>query len=362
MNDSDEKLLALFLERWEEHLWRGQNLPASELAKNHPRLIDELARRIKGLSTVAIVGEPIEDDVLLDYGLDDAPPPPPPLYTLIADRYRLDAQIVHNAFARVFLAFDTKLHRTVSVTLSESIIPNHAWRVARLQHESIVPIFDVGLESGTCFIVSEYMEGGSLAGRFMRGFIKPAEALRWAMEIGQALTYAHLRGIAHLDIEPENLRLDTHGRVKIANLGITRAPGEEDRGFPLLRALSSYSSPEQRKGKPADYRSDIYSLAVVIHEALSGDIPLPSPDSFGLLERIDLAPLSPAKTLPAEVRRVFSKALAENPDQRHASAEEFSTALKRAWVRSRCRFYLLRIVVGLVLLGWAMAARNASLK
>lgn len=326
--------------RWEELWEQGEDTPAAEIAKDHPRLGDELARRIEVLKTVAWLDEPFGDDSLQDDKYVLSPPTSPYLSKTFAGRYRLDALIAEGGFAQVFRAFDTELERTVAIKVpkpsrleSKDAFQAEARRVARLTHEGIVPVFDVGLEGDTCFIVTEYIEGGSLADRLSDGTITPGEVIRWAMEIGEALDYAHLHGIVHLDIKPANLLLDNRGRARLADFGIARSPDEDDGFFTSLGTLR-YMSPEQVEGLPADQRSDIYSLAVVIHEALSGDLPF-SPYAANLRKEIAAGSIYLSPTLPVEVQRVLSQALSKSPGQRHASATEFATTFKKAWDASQ---------------------------
>jgi tetratricopeptide (TPR) repeat protein len=340
VTDPDRELLAEMLLQWEELWEHGQDTPAAELAKDHPRLVDELARRIGVLKTAAWLDTPLEDEPFEDDEYILSPPTSPYLSKTFAGRYRLDALIAEGGFAQVFRAFDTELERKVAVKVpkpsrleSNDAFQAEARRVARLAHEGIVPVFDVGLEGDTCFIVTEYIEGGSLADRLNNGTITPGEVIRWAMEIGEALDYAHLNGIVHLDIKPANLLLDSRGRARLADFGIARSPVDEDSFFTSLGTLR-YMSPEQVEGLPADHRSDIYSLAVVIHEALSGALPF-SPHAPNLRKAIANGSICLASTLSVEVQRVLSKALSTTPGQRHASATEFATTLKKAWDASQ---------------------------
>jgi tetratricopeptide (TPR) repeat protein len=346
VTDPDRELLAEMLLQWEELWEHGQDTPAAELAKDHPRLVDELARRIGVLKTAAWLDTPLEDEPFEDDEYILSPPTSPYLSKTFAGRYRLDALIAEGGFAQVFRAFDTELERKVAVKVpkpsrleSNDAFQAEARRVARLAHEGIVPVFDVGLEGDTCFIVTEYIEGGSLADRLNNGTITPGEVIRWAMEIGEALDYAHLNGIVHLDIKPANLLLDSRGRARLADFGIARSPVDEDSFFTSLGTLR-YMSPEQVEGLPADHRSDIYSLAVVIHEALSGDLPF-SPHAPNLRKAIANGSICLASTLSVEVQRVLSKALSTTPGQRHASATEFATSLKQAWDASQSKRYLI---------------------
>ena len=361
MTDPDRELLAEMLLQWEELWERGQDTPAAELAKAHPRLCDELARRIEVLKTVSWLDKPLEDDSLEDDEYIDPQPTSPYLSKTFAGRYRLDALIAEGGFAQVFRAFDTELQRKVAVKLPKPSrfqcnddFQAEARRVARLTHEGIVPVFDVGLEGDTRFIVTEYIEGGSLADRLSDGKMPPGEVIRLATEIAEALDYAHLHGIVHLDIKPANLLLDNRGRAKLVDFGIARSPDEDDGFFTSLGTLR-YMSPEQVEGLPADHRSDIYSLAVVIHEALSGALPYP-PYTADLRKEIATGSIRLATTLSAAVQQVLSKALATHPRERHASATEFATTLKKAWAASqRPARWPWVVVIGIFLSAGAIA-------
>lgn len=337
MTERDDNLLAELLLRWEELHDRGQDTPASELAKDNPDLIEELDRRIRVLKRTAWLDKPIDDDPPVD---DHASPTVHSARTL-AGRYRLDELIAEGGFAQVFRAYDTELQRTVAVKVpkpgrlqSTEAFQAEARRVARLKHEGIVPVFDVGVEGDSCFIVTEYIEGGSLADRLVKRNIQPDEAIRWATEIGDALEHAHLHGVIHLDIKPANLLLDSRGRARLADFGIARSANKTGQFAPSLGTLR-YMSPEQLEGKPSDHRSDIYSLAIVIHEALTGNLPYSSPEANVLRREIVAGNASLASAVPSGVQRVLAKALSKSPHQRHASATEFATALKRAWPTGR---------------------------
>ena len=264
--DRDKKeLLAEFLLRWEELYDRGQDTPASELAKDYPELIQQLERRIKALKEISWLDKPLDDDPP-----GDEPPKPTPVARTLANRYRLDELIAEGGFAQVYRAYDTELQRTVAVKIpkpskleSKDAFLAEARRVARLKHDSIVPVHDVGVEGDTCFIVTEYVEGGSLADKLVSGRIPREQALRWVSEIADALEYAHLNGVIHRDVKPANILIDHHGRAKLADFGIAHSATKTGEFAPSLGTLR-YMSPEQLEGKPSDHRSDLYSLGVVL--------------------------------------------------------------------------------------------------
>lgn len=332
--DRDKKeLLAEFLLRWEELLERGQDTPASELAKDHPELISPLERRIKALKEIAWLDKSLDDDPRDE----DPPAKPTPSTRTLANRYRLDELIAEGGFAQVYRAYDTELQRTVAVKIpkpsklgSKDDFLAEARRVARLKHDSIVPVHDVGVEGDTCYIVTEYVEGGSLADKLVSGRIPRDQANRWVSEIADALEYAHLNGIIHRDLKPANILIDHHGRAKLADFGIAHSATKTGSFAPSLGTLR-YMSPEQLEGKPSDHRSDLYSLGVVLYEVLTGRIPYSSSEPNVLRKEIVLGKPSAWPTdLPKDIREICQKALSKSPHHRHASSAQFGAELRRA--------------------------------
>jgi serine/threonine protein kinase len=330
--DRDRReLLAELLLRWEELYDRGQDTPASELAKDHPELIQQLERRIKALKEIAWLDKPLDDDPP-----GDEPPKPTPVTRTLANRYRLDELVAEGGFAQVYRAYDTELQRTVAVKIpkpsklgSKDDFLAEARRVARLKHDSIVPVHDVGVEGDTCFIVTEYVEGGSLADKLVSGRIPREQALRWVSEIADALEYAHLNSVIHRDVKPANILIDHHGRAKLADFGIAHSANKTGSFAPSLGTLR-YMSPEQLEGKPSDHRSDLYSLGVVLYEALTGRIPYSSSEPNVLRKEIVLGkPSDWPSDIPADVQQICQKALSKSPHQRHASAAHFAAELRR---------------------------------
>lgn len=331
--DRDKKeLLAELLLRWEELYERGQDTPATELAKDHPELIPELERRIKALKEISWLDKPLDDDP----PDDDPPEKPRPSTRTLANRYRLDELIAEGGFAQVYRAYDTELQRTVAIKIpkpskleSKDAFLAEARRVARLKHDSIVPVHDVGVEGNTCYIVTEYVEGGSLADKLVSGKVPREQAIRWVAEISAALEYAHLNGIIHRDIKPANILIDHHGRAKLADFGIAQSSMKTGEFAPSLGTLR-YMSPEQLEGKPSDHRSDLYSLGVVLYEVMTGRIPYSSSEPNVLRKEIVLAtPSDWPSDIPADVQKICQKVLSKSPHQRHASSAQFGAELRR---------------------------------
>jgi serine/threonine protein kinase len=331
--DRDKKeLLAELLLRWEELYDRGQDTSASELAKDHPELIQQLERRIKALKEIAWLDKPLDDDP----PGEDPPETPKASVRTLANRYRLDELIAEGGFAQVYRAYDTELQRTVAIKIpkpskleSKDAFLAEARRVARLKHESIVPVHDVGVEGDTCFIVTEYVEGGSLADKLVSGRIPREQAIRWVAEISDALEYAHLNGVIHRDIKPANILIDHHGRAKLADFGIAQSSMKTGEFAPSLGTLS-YMSPEVLQGQPSDHRSDLYSLGVVLYEVLTGRIPYSSSEPNVLRKEIVLGKPSDWPTdFPTDIREICQKALSKSPHQRHAASAQFGAELRR---------------------------------
>lgn len=328
----DREHLAELLLRWEELFEKGQDTPAAQLAKDRPDLIPELARRINALKTVSWITKPSADQPA-------SPAAPVPLRTFgerLAGRYRLETLLAEGGFAEVYRAFDEELQRPVAVKMpkpdrlgSGDAFLAEARRVARLKHEGIVPAYDVGMAGSTCFIVSEFVEGGSLADRLVKGKPSAEEALRWIGEIADALEYAHLHGVVHRDIKPGNILVDHHGRAKLADFGIAQSAAKADDAGPSLGTLR-YMSPEQLQGKPVDHRTDVFSLGIVLHELLTGEVPYASLEPPLLRRDIVAGSSTLSHRMPPALREVCRKALSVDPQARQASAAQFAAEVRRA--------------------------------
>jgi tetratricopeptide (TPR) repeat protein/tRNA A-37 threonylcarbamoyl transferase component Bud32 len=331
----DDDILADLLVRWEELHDQGRDASAEELCRDCPHLASELARRIEALKVTSWLDKPVE----VTNVRAEPQPPAPRQPRLLAGRYRLDELIAEGGFAQVWKGYDQELQRAVAVKVPKSgrlgsveAFIAEARRVAKIKHPGIVPIFDTagcavqaGQAGGTCFLVSEYVEGGSLADRMRGGPVLPAVAAWFVAEIAEALHYAHRQGFVHRDIKPGNILLDHHGRALLTDFGIAVAADEA--AAPALGTLR-YMSPEQVEGKPVDARSDLYGLGVVLHELLTGKLPYSSTEPNALRQQI-IAGTQPATAIPAQLRAVCRKLLERSPAARYASAGELAADLRR---------------------------------
>src|SRR3954471_14688720 len=208
-----------------------------------------------------------------------------PVGTLLSGRYRLDAQIGAGGMSTVYRAFDTVLERPVAIKIMHREIASNseqlerfrreARAVAQLNHPHIVTVIDAGEDEGTPYIVFEFVDGETLKQRIQRcGRLAIPEALAYAIEIARALGAAHDRGIVHRDIKPQNVLIDPEGSAKVTDFGIARMLVDEGlTADGRVLGTTDYVSPEQALGHEVNGQSDIYSLGVVLYEALTGDVP-----------------------------------------------------------------------------------------
>src|SRR4051794_36304248 len=231
-------------------------------------------------------------------------------------RYRLLAPIGAGGSAAVYSADDVRLLRRVAVKILHSELAHderflrrfraEAQAVAALRHPNILSVYDWGEEDGNPFLVMELLGGGSLRNVLDRGDrLTPSQAVQVGLEAARALDYAHRRGLVHRDIKPANLLFDEEGRACIADFGLARALAEATVTEPIGAMLGTarYASPEQARGSSVDGKADIYALALVLIEAVTGQVPFSADTTIGtLMARIDnplvappeMGPLGPA--------------------------------------------------------------------
>ena len=220
---------------------------------------------------------------------------------VLGGRYRLLSPLGSGASAQVYLADDVRLRRQVAVKVlhpaladDESFLRRfraEAQSAASLSHPHVVAVFDWSGDDDTPFLVTEYLSGGSLRSMLDAGHrLTPAQALVVGLEAARALDYAHRQGFVHRDVKPANLLFGGDGRLRVADFGLARAIAEAGWTEPSGAVLGTarYASPEQARGEPVDGRSDVYSLALVMVEAVTGQVPFAADTTIGtLMARLD---------------------------------------------------------------------------
>src|SRR5919109_5194791 len=207
--------------------------------------------------------------------------------TLFADRYRLERRLGVGGMATVQLAMDTRLERRVAVKLLAehlaadsnfvSRFRREALAAARLIHPNIVQVFDFGTEdsTGRQYIVMEFVDGPSCA-EILRelGRLEPADAVSILAQACRGLDHAHRNGVVHRDVKPGNLLVGADGVVKLADFGIARATDQSSiTQVGSVLGTAAYLAPEQARGEEAGPPADLYALAVVTYQLLSGRLP-----------------------------------------------------------------------------------------
>jgi serine/threonine protein kinase len=241
----------------------------------------------------------------------------------------------HGGMGAVYLARQLELDRLVAVKILPPEVARdpgfkerfsrEARALARLNHPSVVTIFDFGTTDGLYYFTMEYVDGKNVRELLQAGEIAQAEALKIITQVCDALQYAHDEGFVHRDIKPENILLDSKGRVKIADFGLARLVGLTPTYLTLTGSFEVmgtlyYMAPEQlRRARDVDHRADLYSLGVVFYEMLTGELPVGR-----------FPPPSQRARVDARLDAIVLRALAREPEHRQQDAGEIKREIEVA--------------------------------
>ena len=265
--------------------------------------------------------------------------------------YRLIAPLGAGGMGEVWKAEDTRLGRTVAIKILPAAVAAESDMMARLRreartaaqlnHPNIATIHAFDEAEGRLYIVMEYVEGAPLSTLIRRGPMAEAEVCRIGKSVADALAEAHAKGIVHRDIKPDNI-IVSGPRVKVLDFGIAKRVGNDalsvaapndptafrtQTGY--IVGTPHYMSPEQALGKAVDHRTDIFSLGVMLYEAVTGRQPFHGETLTETLLKIARDEPQPAAGLSRGLNAIVLRCLRKNPDERFASAAELAAALEQ---------------------------------
>ncbi len=257
--------------------------------------------------------------------------------SVLANRYRLEAELGRGGMGVVYRAWDTLLDRPVAVKVlshsglgvdARARLLREARAAARLNHPHIVSIHDAGEAGDAAFIVMELVEGESLFDRRPGSF---GEVIAIARDVCAALEHAHAHGIVHRDLKPENVLIGRDGSAKLMDFGLARLAASRQSSEGALVGTVFYLAPEQALGQDVDGRADLYALGVMLYELVTGRLPFTGDDPLVVLSQHVHAPVAPPHThradVPPALEAIILRLLAKNPADRFASARDLAAAL-----------------------------------
>jgi serine/threonine-protein kinase len=265
---------------------------------------------------------------------------------VIADRYELEELVGTGGMSSVYRARDQLLERLVALKVlhphysddAEYVerFRREARSVAQLSHPHIVTVIDRGEDDGQQYIVFEYVDGENLKQFLERtGPLPTRRAVELALEIADALAFAHEHGLVHRDVKPQNVLLTPDGDAKVTDFGIARSldveHGVTQTGTVL--GTSNYLSPEQASGQATTVATDVYSLGVVLYELLTGEVPFPGENFVAVaMKHLNEQPpdvLEKRPDVPLRLAAAVDRALEKDPARRFGSMDQFAWELRQ---------------------------------
>jgi serine/threonine protein kinase/tetratricopeptide (TPR) repeat protein len=259
-------------------------------------------------------------------------------------RYQVRRVLGQGGFGRVYVGYDEELQREVAIKVPLRPMPDaevdvfrlEARRLARLKHPGIVAVYDVGVQDGLCFIVSDFVPGTSLRDWLQTRKPTHQQAAEIVANVADALDHAHSAGTIHRDVKPANIMLDDSLRPILLDFGLALTESEQAGPSTIVVGTPAYMSPEQARGEEhrIDGRTDIYSLGMVLYLLLAGRRPFRSDNVLELLRQVredePQPPRQVVRSIPRELERICLKAMARKLSDRYTTAGDLAEELRRA--------------------------------
>jgi serine/threonine protein kinase/WD40 repeat protein len=269
--------------------------------------------------------------------------------------YEIVGFIGSGGMGEVYRARDGRLHREVALKIVRTELSAEPEQLARLQqearlagalnHPNVVAVYDVGVDNGIFYVVSELLEGESLRDRLSRGPVPLRTALEWAVQLARGLGAAHDRGVVHRDLKPENVFVSRGGHLKLLDFGVAKSapapqgtrglldptlgPDGSVTGTGAVLGTPGYMSPEQVRGEPVDVRSDVFSLGSIFYELFTGQRAFPGgslvESGYAILHH-DPASLPPS--FPPSLVHIVARCLEKDPERRLRSVQDLACSLE----------------------------------
>ncbi|HUS30122.1 MAG TPA: protein kinase [Kofleriaceae bacterium] len=314
-------------------------------------------------------------------------------------RFVVEGQLGAGGMGVVYAAHDRELDRRVALKVLKGTddaeqrtrLMREGQAMARVTHENVITVHEVGMEGSMVFLAQELLDGGSLRDWLLADKKRSqSEILAKFIAAGRGLAAAHRAGLVHRDFKPDNVLLGKDGRVRVSDFGLARSlessaaalaetqkgggSTDENLANPMLTMTRTgavmgtplYMSPEQHAGEPADERSDQFSFCVALYEALHGDTPFPGKTAVALADAVMSGRMKPPpKTadVPSRIRKILLRGLSTIPGERYPSMDALLADLTHDPARKRTRFVLLAAVIiliaGAVVGGYALSSHES---
>jgi len=341
-NSFEQELLQLF----NAHL-RGQSYNVEELVKQHPEHNDEIRNRIRKLHKINNLFDSIAQADERDFC---ATATGQYLTGRRIGNFEVVEMIGRGGMGVVYLASDTKLKRSVAIKSMPSEFQadqtavtrfrREAELLASLNHPNIAVIHEIIEEEKTGHLILEYVQGETLAERIVRQPLTLEEVLSIGLQIAEAISAAHEKGVIHRDLKPSNIKITPEGRVKVLDFGLAKAHKPEEMADKKtvthpgrVMGTPAYMSPEQARGKETDHRTDIWSLGCILFQMLTGRLPFDGETATDTLVKIvgaepdwDLLP----PEIPTSIRVLLSSCLEKDPLKRLGNIGKAVTEIRQA--------------------------------